>query len=129
MAELFKIAEATGEKRANTVFFHGLGGDARGTWRAAWTGFGAVAAIASAGVSVPLAYAFQSGFDAMKLENITLDIGVVEKRGQQQIADLIAPRTVHPGDEIRRGASVRSSVTTGWVSPCLPASRSITRCA
>jgi hypothetical protein len=35
MAELFKIAEATGEKRANTVFFHGLGGDARGTWRAA----------------------------------------------------------------------------------------------
>src|ERR1700730_8558047 len=35
MAELFKIAEATGGKSANTVFFHGLGGDARGTWRAA----------------------------------------------------------------------------------------------
>jgi hypothetical protein len=65
-----------------------------------YSGEVAVAAIASAGVSVPLAYAFQSGFDAMKLENITLDIGVVEKRGQQQIADLIAPRTVHPGDEV-----------------------------
>jgi len=65
-----------------------------------YSGEVAVAAIASAGISVPLAYAFQSGFDAMKLENISLDIGVVEKRGQQQIADLIAPRTVHPGDEV-----------------------------
>ena len=34
MAELFTIAKATGEKRANAVFFHGLGGDARATWRA-----------------------------------------------------------------------------------------------
>jgi SpoIVB peptidase S55 len=65
-----------------------------------YSGEVAVAAIASAGVSSPLAYAFQSGFDAMKLEKISLDIGVVEKRGQQQIADLIAPRTVHPGDEV-----------------------------
>lgn len=65
-----------------------------------YSGEVAVAAIASAGVSAPLAYAFQSGFDAMKLENISLDIGVVEKRGQQQIADVIAPRTVHPGDEV-----------------------------
>ncbi|HTD43491.1 MAG TPA: SpoIVB peptidase S55 domain-containing protein [Bryobacteraceae bacterium] len=65
-----------------------------------YSGDVAVAAIASAGVSTPLAYAFQSGFDALKLESIALDIGVVEKRGQQQIADLIAPRTVHPGDEI-----------------------------
>jgi hypothetical protein len=65
-----------------------------------YSGEVAVAAIASAGVSTPLAYAFQSGFDAMKLQNISLEIGVVEKRGQQQIADLIAPRTVHPGDEV-----------------------------
>ena len=65
-----------------------------------YSGEVAVAALASAGVSAPLAYAFQSGFDAMKLENISLDIGVVEKRGQQQIADVIAPRTVHPGDEV-----------------------------
>jgi pimeloyl-ACP methyl ester carboxylesterase len=34
MAELFKIAEARGEKRANAVFFHGLGGDAHTTWQA-----------------------------------------------------------------------------------------------
>jgi pimeloyl-ACP methyl ester carboxylesterase len=34
MAELFEIAEASGEKSANAVFFHGLGGDARATWRA-----------------------------------------------------------------------------------------------
>jgi SpoIVB peptidase S55 len=65
-----------------------------------YSGEVAVAAIASAGVSAPLAYAFQSGFDAMRLEKISLDIGVVEKRGQQQIADLIAPRTVHPGEEV-----------------------------
>jgi pimeloyl-ACP methyl ester carboxylesterase len=34
MAELFKIAKAMGEKRANAVFFHGLGGDAKSTWQA-----------------------------------------------------------------------------------------------
>jgi pimeloyl-ACP methyl ester carboxylesterase len=34
MADLFPIAEARGEKHANAVFFHGLGGDARDTWSA-----------------------------------------------------------------------------------------------
>jgi len=34
MAHLFKIAEARGEKHANAVFFHGLGGDAYTTWQA-----------------------------------------------------------------------------------------------
>ncbi len=34
MANLFPIAEAAGEKRTNAVFFHGLGGDAKTTWRA-----------------------------------------------------------------------------------------------
>jgi pimeloyl-ACP methyl ester carboxylesterase len=34
MPKVFKIAEPSGEKRANAVFFHGLGGDAHGTWRA-----------------------------------------------------------------------------------------------
>ncbi len=33
MAEVFKIAEARGEKRANVIFLHGLGGGARATWR------------------------------------------------------------------------------------------------
>lgn len=34
MANIFPIAEAKGEKWANVVFFHGLGGDAHTTWRA-----------------------------------------------------------------------------------------------
>jgi tetratricopeptide (TPR) repeat protein/pimeloyl-ACP methyl ester carboxylesterase len=34
MAEVLSIAEARGEKRANAIFFHGLGGDARTTWQA-----------------------------------------------------------------------------------------------
>jgi hypothetical protein len=34
MAHLLKIAEAKGEKRANAVFFHGLGGNAYTTWQA-----------------------------------------------------------------------------------------------
>jgi hypothetical protein len=34
MAELFKIAEARGEKRANAIFVHRLGGDTRTTWQA-----------------------------------------------------------------------------------------------
>jgi tetratricopeptide (TPR) repeat protein len=37
MAELFKIAEAGGEKRATAIFFHGLGGDARATWQPIYT--------------------------------------------------------------------------------------------
>jgi pimeloyl-ACP methyl ester carboxylesterase len=34
MAELFEIAKAKGEKRANAIFFHGLGGKAYTTWQA-----------------------------------------------------------------------------------------------
>jgi pimeloyl-ACP methyl ester carboxylesterase len=34
MTELLKVAEAKGDKRASVVFFHGLGGDAKRTWRA-----------------------------------------------------------------------------------------------
>jgi pimeloyl-ACP methyl ester carboxylesterase len=33
MEELVKIAQARGENRANAIFFHGLGGDARTTWQ------------------------------------------------------------------------------------------------
>ncbi len=60
----------------------------------------AVAAFASAGVSQSLSFALQSGFDALKLKNVRLDIDVVESRTQQQIVDLIAPRTTRPGEEI-----------------------------
>ena len=34
MADLFPIAEARGPKSATVIFFHGLGGDAHGTWSA-----------------------------------------------------------------------------------------------
>ena len=42
-----------------------------------------VAVIASAGVASPIAFALQSGFDALKLKGVTLDVAPVERRGQQ----------------------------------------------
>jgi hypothetical protein len=57
-------------------------------------------ALASLGVSTPLSYALSSGFDALKLKNAVFDIGVVDRRKQAQIADVVAPRSVHPGEEI-----------------------------
>jgi hypothetical protein len=59
-----------------------------------------VAAIASGGVASPVAFALQSGFDALKLKSITLDVAAVERRRQQQIVDLIAPRIVRPGQDL-----------------------------
>ncbi|MEQ1886798.1 MAG: SpoIVB peptidase S55 domain-containing protein, partial [Bryobacteraceae bacterium] len=60
----------------------------------------AVAAFAAGGVSSTLGFALQSGFDAMKLKSLTLEIGAVEKRSQRQIVALIAPRTARPDDEV-----------------------------
>lgn len=60
----------------------------------------AVAAFAAAGVSSSLSFALQSGFDALKLKSVKLDIGVVESKTQRQIVDLIAPRVARPGEEI-----------------------------
>jgi len=60
----------------------------------------AVAAFAAGGVSSTLGFALQSGFDALKLKSLSLDIGAVERRSQRQIGGLIAPRTVRPGEEI-----------------------------
>src|ERR1700730_4978189 len=37
MAELVNMAQARGENRANAIFFHGLGGDARTTWQPTYT--------------------------------------------------------------------------------------------
>jgi len=42
----------------------------------------------------------QSGFDALRIKGLTLDVRPVEKRGQSQILDLIAPRSARPGEEI-----------------------------
>jgi hypothetical protein len=65
-----------------------------------YSGDVAVAAIASGGVASTMGFALQSGFDALKVKNVALDIRSVEKRGQSQILDLIAPRTARPGDEL-----------------------------
>jgi len=58
------------------------------------------AIVASAGISSPIAFALQSGFDALKLKSVTLDVSAVERRSQQQVVDLIAPRTVRPGEDV-----------------------------
>ncbi len=58
------------------------------------------AIIASAGIASPIAYALQSGFDALKLKSVTLNVAAVERRSQQQVVDLIGPRTVRPGEEV-----------------------------
>ena len=59
-----------------------------------------VAVIASAGIGSPISFALQSGFDALKLKGVTLDVAPVERRSQQQVVDLMAARSVHPGEEL-----------------------------
>jgi hypothetical protein len=59
-----------------------------------------VAVLASGGVASPVAYALQSGFDALKLKSVTLAVEPVERRRQQQIVDLMAPRVVRPGQNV-----------------------------
>jgi len=59
-----------------------------------------VAVIASAGIGSPIAYALQSGFDALKLKTVSLDIAPVERRSQEQVVDLMAARTVRPGEDL-----------------------------
>jgi hypothetical protein len=59
-----------------------------------------VAALASLGVSTPLGTALSSGFSALKLKGISLEVGTVERRSQLQIAEAVAPRLVHPGEQV-----------------------------
>jgi hypothetical protein len=59
-----------------------------------------VAAIASAGIGSPIAFAFQGGFDALKLKSVSLEVAPVERRSKQQVVDLIAARTVRPGEDL-----------------------------
>jgi hypothetical protein len=59
-----------------------------------------VAALASVGTAAPLSYALGSGFDAFRLKNISLDIVPLSTRNQVQIADVLAPRQVQPGDDV-----------------------------
>jgi hypothetical protein len=60
----------------------------------------AVGAVASMGVATPLSYSLSSGFDALKLKNMVVDVTPVDRRNQLQIADLAAPRQVRPGDDV-----------------------------
>ncbi|MBZ5603376.1 MAG: hypothetical protein LAO79_13830, partial [Acidobacteriia bacterium] len=59
-----------------------------------------VSAIASMGVGSPIAYGLTSGFDALKLKNVVVDVTPVDRRNQLQIADVAAPRQVRPGDDV-----------------------------
>ena len=58
------------------------------------------AASAATGVGSPLAYALSTGFDALKVKNVALEIAPVERKNQMQIADIAAPRQVRPGDDL-----------------------------
>lgn len=57
-------------------------------------------ALAAIGVATPLSYALGAGFDQLKLTNVALEIGAVERRHQTQIAEVAAPRQVRPGDDV-----------------------------
>jgi hypothetical protein len=65
-----------------------------------YSGDVSVAALASASLASPLSYALGSGFDALKLKSVSIDVGVVDRRSQLQIADVVTPRLVHPGEEL-----------------------------
>jgi hypothetical protein len=65
-----------------------------------YSGDVAVAALASLGVGTSLNYAMGSGFDELKLKGITLDVSVLDKKSQVQIADIAAPRSVRPGEDV-----------------------------
>src|SRR5207244_12126761 len=59
-----------------------------------------VAALAAMGVSTALGAAVSSGFSALKLKGISLEVGTVERRSQLQIAEAVAPRLVHAGEQV-----------------------------
>jgi len=64
-----------------------------------YSGDVSVSTSASLGIVTPLSYAMTSGFDALKLKDIKLEIGTLDQRRQMQIADVVAPRRVRPGEE------------------------------
>ena len=68
-----------------------------------YSGDTATAAIAALGVATPLAYAMTSGFDALRLKSITLEIAPAETHKQMQIAEVAAPRQARPGDDLEIG--------------------------
>lgn len=71
-----------------------------------YSGDSATAAIAALNVATPLAYAMTSGFDALKLKSLTLDITPAETHKQVQIADVEAPRQARPGEDVEIGVTL-----------------------
>jgi hypothetical protein len=59
-----------------------------------------VAVIASAGIGSSIAFALQSGFDALKLKSVALEVAPVERRSEQKVVDLMGARTVRPGEDL-----------------------------
>ena len=64
------------------------------------TGDLAVGPLTSLAVGTPLGYALGSGFDALKLRDVSLDVTAVDRRNLMQVADVSAPRRARPGEEI-----------------------------
>jgi hypothetical protein len=60
----------------------------------------AVGTVASLGVASPLSYALTSGFDALKLKSVRVDVTAIDRRNQLTIADVAAPRQVRPGEDV-----------------------------
>ena len=65
-----------------------------------YSGDVSVAALAAQGVASPLLYALGSGFDELKLKDISLEIVPVDRHSQVQIAEIVAPRQVRPGENV-----------------------------
>ena len=65
-----------------------------------YSGDVAVPALAALGLGTSLNYAMASGFDAFKLKGVTLDVAVADRKSQMQIADIAAPRSVRPGENV-----------------------------
>jgi hypothetical protein len=58
-----------------------------------------VPALAAQGVASPLGFALASGFDALKLKDIAIEIVPVDRRSQLQISQVVAHRQVRPGED------------------------------
>jgi hypothetical protein len=81
----------------------------------AYSGDVNVGSLASLGVSAPLSYALGSGFDAFRLKNMTLDIVPLSTRSQAEIAEVVAPRQAHPGDDIELAVVLTGSNGTDTI--------------
>ncbi len=66
-----------------------------------WSGDFNVPLLASTGISVPLATVLASGFDGLRIKNISVEIDAAEKKRVLQI-DQVTPsrREVHPGETV-----------------------------